>query len=345
MKDSKKSNSKSKKGKDLEIPAEIQQIIKDIEDLKIQGATAVAEAAFEGIKIYLRNYEKEVSREVFIMEVEKMGLKLVNARPNEPLAKNGLRYLIKNFKIKHPGLQEIDEMQKAMIEEMKSFERLLDGAKADIVDVGVEEFGELDGVLTHCHSSTVENIIKGVVDSKGNHEWFSVVATETRPRYQGRITAKNLSKAGIEVLMIVDNAITSFLAGDWTADEVYGDWGDWDIPVDAVFIGCDEICTDGDTINKVGSYGLALSAYYTSTPIYVMGTILKLDPSSVYDRPRIEMRSPDEIWEDAPSDVRLINPAFEIIPDQFITGFVTEFGILKPDELEGALSKHYEWIW
>jgi ribose 1,5-bisphosphate isomerase len=333
------------KDENIQVPANIQKIIKDIEEINIQGATAVAEATFKGIKMYLEQYDKDVSRGLILADVEKLGLKLAKARPNEPLATNGLKYLLRMFKIRHPELEKPDEICEALIKEMTEFEELLDKAKADIVEIGVEKFGELDGVLTHCHSSTVENIIKGVVNSKGPHEWFSVVATETRPRYQGRITAKNLAKDDIEVLTIVDNVVTSFLAGDWSADEIYGDWGDWDIPVDAVFIGCDEIGVYGDTINKVGSYGLALAAYYTSKPLYVMGTILKLDPSSVYDKPRIEMRSSDEVWEDAPKGVRIINPAFEIIPHEFITGFVTEFGILKPEELEKEIGKNYDWIW
>jgi ribose 1,5-bisphosphate isomerase len=329
----------------MKVPKEIEQIIKDIEAIKIQGATAVAEASFEGIKIFLDQYDREVHRDVFVADVEKMGLKLVNARPNEPLARNGLKYVIRMFKIKHPDLEEPEEMKKAMKDLIIEFEELLDKAKSDIVEVGVDNFKDMDGVLTHCHSSTVENIIEGIVGRKREKEWFSVVATETRPRYQGRITATNLSESGIEVLMVVDNAVTSFLAGEWTADEIYGDWGDWDIPLDAVFIGCDEIGVNGDTINKVGSYGVALSAYYTSKPLYVMGTVLKLNPATVYKKPKIEMRDPKEIWEEAPAGVKVINPAFEIIPHEFITGFVTEFGILKPDELEETLSENYDWIW
>jgi ribose 1,5-bisphosphate isomerase len=331
----------------MEVPAKVAKIVKDIEEIKIQGATAVAEATFRGIKLYIEQYQKDSPREVFLADVEKIGLKLAKARPNEPLATNGLKYLLRMFRIKHPELEDIEDIKKGLIEEMTEFEEILDKAKADIVDVGVENFGHLDGVLTHCHSSTVENIIAGIVNSKKESEWFSVIATETRPRYQGRITAGNLAERDIEVIMIVDNAVTSFLAGDWSADEIYGDWGDWDIPVDAVFIGCDEIGVYGDTINKVGSYGVALAAYFTSKPLYVMGTILKLDPSSVYEKQKIEMRHTDEVWEDAPEDedLKIINPAFEIIPHEFITGFVTEFGVLKPDELEEVIGKNYDWIW
>lgn len=331
---------------DIELSQEITQIVKDIEDLKIQGATAVAENSFRGIKLFLEGYTKmDVHRDVFLSEVEKVGLKLVKARPNEPLARNGLKYLLNNFKIKHPDDTSIEDMRVHLTEIMDDFIKLLSDAKSKIVEQGVGEFKGINGLMTHCHSSTVENVIKGIVATKKEEEWFTIIATETRPRYQGRITVKNLADAGIESLMIVDGAVTSFLAGDWKASDISGDWGDWDVPVEAVFIGCDQINVGGDTINKVGSYGIALSAYSASKPLYVVGTILKLDPSSIYDRPKIEMRKPEEVWKDAPESVRIINPAFEIVPHQYITGFVTEFGILKPEEVEKALGDNYDWMY
>lgn len=330
----------------MEISPKIQQIINDIESIKIQGATAVAEAVFDGIKIFLEEYSGDTKhKDVFISEVEKIGLQLAKARPNEPLARNGLKYLLNTYQIKYPQDETIEDIRTHMLLIMDEFIKLLNEAKARIVENGVKQFSNFKGVMTHCHSSTVENVLKGIVGTKKEKEWFTIIATETRPRYQGRITAKNLTDAGLEVLMIVDSAVTSFLAGDWKASDIDGDWGDWDIPVDAVFVGCDQINYGGNTINKVGSYGVALSAYYAGKPVYVVGTILKLDPSSIYDMPRIEMRDPKEIWPEAPEKLRIINPAFEIIPKGFITGFVTEFGVLKPEELEVKLSENYGWLY
>lgn len=318
----------------MTIPEEVAKIIRDIEDLKIQGATAVAEAAFEGIKIYLGGYKVDAStsKELFMADVEKIGLQLVNARPNEPLARNGLKFLLNNFKVRHPNGNSIEEMKPQLTVIMDEFLQVLKDAKARIVDVGANNFGELEGILTHCHSSTVENVCKEI-NVRNGEKGFTVVATETRPLYQGRITAKNLIEAGLEVKMVVDSAITSFLVGDWGS------------PPDVVFIGCDEITVTGDTVNKVGSYSVALSAYYAGKPVYVVGTLLKLDPSTIYDRPRLEMRSPDEVWEDAPEGLEIINPAFELIPNQFIAGFVTEFGIIKPNDVERELGRHYDWLW
>ncbi len=317
----------------VEVPEEIAQIIKDIETLKIQGATAVAESTFEGIKIYLRGY-KETGKEfnLFMVDVEKMALKLVNARPNEPLARNGLKYLFNTFQIRYPNVDTVGEATEKLIGIMDEFLGILQKAKERVVEVGGNNFVDFEGILTHCHSSTVENVCKEINKRRGE-KGFSVIATETRPLYQGRITVTNLLEAGLDVKMIVDSAVTSFLVGDW------------EIPIDGVFIGCDEITVAGDTVNKVGSYGLVLSAYYAAKPVYVIGSLLKLDLSTVYDRPRIEMRSTEEVWAEAPEGLEIINPAFELIPKEFITGFVTEFGVIKPKQVEKELGAHYDWLW
>lgn len=318
----------------MEIPQDVVEIIKDIESLKIQGATAVAEACFNGITAYLRGYKESEMKsfDLYMADVEKVAHQLVHARPNEPLARNGVKYLFNMYKVQYPSEDSIPSAAEHMIAIMGDFMNVLEQGKQTIVEVGVNNFSDLEGILTHCHSSTVENVCKGITERRGERS-FSIVATETRPLYQGRITATNLIKAGLNVKMIVDSAVTSFLVGDW------------DIPVDVVFIGCDEITITGDTVNKVGSYGIALSAYYAGKPVYVVGTLLKLDPSTIYDRPRIEMRNPDEIWEDAPEGLQIINPAFELIPHEFIAGFVTEFGIIKPEDVEKELGRHYEWLW
>ncbi|MFH1546907.1 MAG: hypothetical protein ABIC57_00300 [bacterium] len=324
----------------------IQQIIKDIKEIKIQGATAVAEATFDGLKEYLSGYDATSKPfGVFISDVERIGYSLATARPNEPLARNGLKFVISMFKIRNPGITDVEVAKKGLLDITDEYIKMISDTKDKIVEVGVSEFSDLKGVMTHCHSSTVEKLIKGIVDRKGPKEWFSVVLTETRPRYQGRITAKNLTDMGIESLMIVDSAVTGFLAGKWKGSEITGDWGQWDIPVEAVLIGCDQIMFNGDTINKVGSYGIALACYYTNKPLYVVGPLLKMDPTSIYKNPDIEVRDPKEIWPEAPAKLKMLNPAFEIVPHQLITGFVTEFGILKSEEIDDKFGDNYQWIW
>ena len=111
-----------------------------------------------------------------------------------------------------------------------------------------------------------------------------------------------------------------------------------------VLLGADEITVYGDAINKVGSYGIALSAYYSGKPVYVVTPLLKLHYQTLVQPPIIEQRDAKEIWKNAPKGLRIINPAFDFIPRTFITGYLTEFGLLKPEELEDKILANYPWV-
>lgn len=316
-----------------EAQAKISQVVKDIEELKVQGATAVAESSFQALKLFLQSYEDDPAKlDLFLAEFEKTGLSLVNARQNEPLARNGLKFVLNKFKTENGFIKTVPEAVGIMTGLMDRFMQMLVEAKSLIVQSSLPEMSKLNGIMTHCHSTTVENLCIEVNKARAG-KGFSVVATETRPMFQGRTTATNLFNAGVDVKLIIDAAVASFLVGDWN------------IPVDAVLIGCDEILSTGDVVNKVGSYAVALSAYHAGKPLYVFGTMLKMDPSTVYDRPEIEMRDSKEVWAEAPAGLKIVNPAFEVVPHDLITGFITERGIVKPEEIERAVSDAYGLIW
>ena len=95
----------------------------------------------------------------------------------------------------------------------------------------------------------------------------------------------------------------------------------------------------------LGSYGLALSAYVASKPVYIITPALKLNLSTIYRQSKIEMRNGKEIWPDAPEGINVINPAFDLIDNRFIKGFVTELGVLAPAELEEKVREYYSWMY
>ncbi|MBN1373771.1 translation initiation factor eIF-2B [Candidatus Dojkabacteria bacterium] len=317
---------------EISIPQEVSQIIEDIKSIKIQGATNVALAVFDGLKKWLTNHEilENVSRQQLLEDFRRVGDKLAWARPNEPLAKNGVKYVIYNVIVKGQAAQDPEIIVKLISDTMESYVNLIRSTKDVIVKNGVKLLSCYNEILTHCHSSTAEAILVGVNKARDGN--LKVITTETRPRYQGRITATNLLAKGLDVTMVVDSAAASF-----TYDNRY-------LPVDAVILGIDQINVDGSGINKVGSLGLALSAYMGNKPIYVTCPLLKLDVSTTYSPIEIELRDAHEIWSEAPSGLNIINPAFEVIPEQFITGYITEFGILKPSEVQDRMLKEYGWV-
>jgi translation initiation factor eIF-2B subunit alpha/methylthioribose-1-phosphate isomerase len=158
-----------------------------------------------------------------------------------------------------------------------------------------------------------------------------VYADETRPRSQGaKLTAWELKQEGIPYALIADNAAGHYMR--------LGE-------VDIVIVGADRIAANGDTANKIGTYEKAVLAHENGIPFYVAAPRMTFDfrcPTG--DGIMIEERSPDEVnWVWGANEhgnhtrVRVSaegtvarNPAFDVTPAKYITGFITETGIIKP---------------
>ncbi len=307
---------------------QILDIEKDIKDLNIQGATNVAIATLEGMKIFIE--ESNISdKEMFYKELERVGNKLADARENEPLARNGVKYVTHTFKNHFSDLHSINDMKQHLDEYCDEYLFKISDSKRAIIELGVPYVRQFENILTHCHSSTAVAVIKGIAQEK---KTFDAVCTETRPRLQGRTTAKNLLDAGISTTLIADSAAESFVIGRGS------------IPMDGVFIGCDQITMDGYCINKIGSWGIAMAAKWSSRPLYVVSPLLKVDPEMSHREISIEIRENPELWSDAPKGLKMFNPAFEIVDANLISGFMTVFGIIKPDEIEGIVKAKYTWL-
>lgn len=307
---------------------EIKKIYDDIKKLNIQGATNVAIATFEGMKLYLELTKEEDKQKLFD-EFTKVGDTLANARENEPLARNGVTYVHYYFGQRFPDLPDKDVMKQELTKLCNEYLDMIEDTKKDILNKCTKNLTNLDKILTHCHSSTAVSLIKSI--GKGDRN-FEVVCTETRPLFQGRITARSLIESGVKTTLIADSAAESFVIGRGS------------VPIDAIFIGCDQITAKGHTINKIGSWGISMSAYYAGKPVYVVSPLLKIDPTSFLESIKIEVRESAELWEDSPKGLNMYNPAFEIVDNVLITGYLTEFGMVLPNNVESVVKEHYPWI-
>ncbi len=306
----------------------IDKIYNDIQKLNIQGATNVAISTFEGMKLYIELSKVKDSKE-FLHELFEIGDALAHARDNEPLARNGVTYIKHFFGQKYSVLPELSVMKQEFTRLCDEYLDLIAESKRNIIEKNTKNLTNIDKVLTHCHSSTAVSLIKSI--GKGDRD-FEVVCTETRPRLQGRKTAKSLLEGGVKTTLIADSAAESFAINRGS------------IPVDAVFIGCDQITAEGHTINKIGSWGIAIAAYYAGKPLYVVTPLLKVDPTSFFESVKIEVRESKELWEDAPKGLHMYNPAFEIVDKSLITGYLTEFGMVLPSNVGSLAKEHYSWI-
>ena len=307
---------------------EIDKIYKDIKDLNIQGATNVAIATFEGMKLYA-DISSIQEKDLFYKEFFEIADMLSHARANEPLATNGVKYVKYFFNKKFSVLPELATMKRELVSLTDDFLDIIGQSKKDLIEKSWRFFSNYNKIFTHCHSSTAVSLIKSIKQNKGN---FEVVCTETRPKLQGRITAKSLLEARIKTTLIADSSAESFIINRGS------------VPVEIGFIGCDEMTLLGHAINKIGSWGIGMTFHYADKPFYVVTPFLKLDVETNPQNIEIEIRESKELWEDAPKGLHMYNPAFEVVDSGLITGYVTELGILKPGDIKKAAQENYPWL-
>ncbi len=177
-----------------------------------------------------------------------------------------------------------------------------------------------DVVFTHCHST---NVVNALIYAKQRGKKFEVYNTETRPLYQGHKTASELRKAGIKVTMFVDSAVGVALGKEQGTKKV-----------SKVFIGADALLKDG-VINKVGSEVIVRIAKEEKIPVYVVADSWKFSKHNI----PIEQRKLNEVWDRAPKNIKIQNPAFEFVDKKYITGIVSERGVESYFKFAGAMLK------
>jgi len=293
-----------------------------IKQLEIQGARNVAIAAITAVEEASRE-SKAKRKDGFLKELSEAKTVLFASRATEPLMRNAVRYVIQA--VESSNKTNVKELVDFVSQVTAQFLERLERSKEKIASIGSKRISSHSRVLTHCHSSTVTNmLLKAKLDGKT----FEVVCTESRPVFQGRITAKEMLDSGIKTTMIVDSAVRHFIN-----------------EVDFVVVGADAITSEGNIINKIGTSIVALAAKEARTPFYVATELLKFDPVTVLgDYERIEERNPKEVWDTPPYGLIIRNPAFDVTRRDFIHGIICEEGIMPPHSISELISRKYPWI-
>lgn len=183
------------------------------------------------------------------------------------------------------------------------------------------------GVLTHCNTGFLATAGDGTAlailyAAAAQGKLFHVYVDETRPLLQGsRLTAWELQQRGLQVTLLCDSMAAQVMKEG---------------KVQLVLVGADRIAANGDTANKIGTYGLAVLAQAHGIPFYVAApsTTFDLNLPDGADIP-IEQRDPREVIQSfgrqtAPDGVAVYNPAFDVTPARLITGIITEKGLIRP---------------
>lgn len=297
----------------------VEKVSDDIRTITIQWATNIAREACKVMEKSLRKltFSTRSDLERFFDESTKL---LVEVRETEPMLRNGMKYARSKLRQWANAIEIADAFAEYLT--------WIEWEEKIRPEIGAELIWDAENIATHCHSSSVVKIL-----TKAWNQWkkIHVYNTETRPLYQWRRTSTNLINAGVPTTMVTDSSAPFFI------DNIY----EADIDIHKIFLWADAIKTNGDTVNKVWSFSISLSAWHSGIPLYIVWSLLKVDPSNEIG---IETRDGKELWPEAPDGLKILNYAFDIIPAKTITGIITEFGIIRPENLMKEVEKRYPWM-
>ena len=300
------------------------EVTQAIQQMVIRGAPAIGAAAAFGLALAAFQ-SQAATREDLIRDLETAAEVI---RATRPTAVNLFwavdRMLHKARTSCHSGPRQlaaelIEEAQRIADQDVE-INRAIGAHGATLIEDGFN-------ILTHCNAGALATVDYGTAlavvrtaheQGKRIHVWVD----ETRPRLQGaRLTAWELTKEGIPMTLIADNAAGSLMRSG---------------KVDIVLVGSDRTAANGDVANKIGTYSLAVLARENGIPFYAAVPTSTIDLSlSSGDEVPIEERDAQEVThcgdcQIAPHQVRVFNPAFDVTPHRYVTGIITENGIAYP---------------
>lgn len=306
------------------------EVAKAIKDMVIRGAPAIGVAAAMGVAIGVK-HSKARTLDELRAEFSVICDTLARTRPTAV----DLFWAIERFKRRFAeialaaeknGKGGISAIGTALVEEAKKVHQERRDADERIGRFGAELLPKSGRVMTQCNAGalatggigTALGVIRMAVET--GHQ-IEVLVPETRPYLQGaRLTAWELHQDHIPLTLITDNMVGHFLKTGG---------------VGAVVVGADRIARNGDTANKIGTYGIAVLAREHGIPFYVAAPISTLDLSIASgDQIPIEERAEEEVTHLAgvriSPEVRAAHPAFDVTPARFIAAIITERGVARP---------------
>ncbi|HEV8360941.1 MAG TPA: S-methyl-5-thioribose-1-phosphate isomerase [Candidatus Thermoplasmatota archaeon] len=285
---------------------------RDIESMRVRGAGKIARHAVAALRDVAATHEGSEGR--LARELQRSARRLVATRPTAVSLRNAVEEATAPL-ARHNGSLRADVLAAS--------ERFLDRSLRAVEVISTAGAKLLDGdgvVLTHCNSACSV----GVIATAARRHRLEAIATETRPRRQGHLTATQLRARGVPVTLIVDGAVNLAMR-----------------EVDWVVVGADTIARNGDVVNKVGTSLVALSAREHGVPFYVAAETYKVDRRArTGEQVAIEERAAREVLEGRRlPGVRVANPVFDVTPARLVTRIVTEVGTVPPSGLAPLLAR------
>ncbi|MFN2745939.1 MULTISPECIES: S-methyl-5-thioribose-1-phosphate isomerase [unclassified Bacillus (in: firmicutes)] len=304
-----------------------------IRSLKVRGAPAIGITAAFGLALCAQQIETADVSE-FQRKLAEIKNVLNGARPTAVNLSWALNRLMKSAE----GARSVNEAKTDLIHEAIQIQIEDEETCRQIGQNALQLFKSGDNIMTICNAGSIATSRYGTALApfylaKTKDLDLHIYACETRPVLQGaRLTAWELMQGGIDVTLITDSMAAHTMK---------------EKNISAVIVGADRIAKNGDTANKIGTYGLAILANAFQIPFFVAAPLSTFDISiSCGDAIPIEERDPDEVRQIAgtriaPQEVPVFNPAFDITPNHLISGIITEKGIITghyTEEIEALFS-------
>ena len=280
----------------------VDDVVFAIKNMVVRGAPAIGAAAAYGVALVEDGKEKEA------ME------KLRATRPTAHDLFYALEYMKESMLRGVDTVSAAEQYANEIIEKCRR-----------IGEYGEKLIKNGARILTHCNAGALATLDHGTAlapirEAHRRGKKVFVYVDETRPRMQGVLTAWELKQEGVEYMLIVDNAAGYYMRKG---------------EIDLVIVGADRIARNGDVANKIGTYEKAVVAKENNIPFYVAAPTSTID-SSTPDGEKIviERREDSELKEKngcrlIPGWVKTGNPAFDVTPSKYITGYITEDGVKK----------------
>ena len=293
-----------------------------IEHMEVRGAPAIGAAAAYGFALGALEYQGDIAG--LPAHMEEVQDRLAKTRPTAVNLFWALRRMEDRLR-ECWELEDLDEVRQALIEEADRIAEDDRRMNRLIGEHGNEIVPKKANILTHCNAGALATVEYGTALGviRKAHELgktIHVYADETRPLLQGaRLTSLELLRDEIPVTLIADNMAAYLMQQG---------------KIDLVIVGADRIAANGDTANKIGTYSVAVLAQAHGIPFYVAAPTSTIDLKvatgqeiPIEERPDNEMRECFGV-QVAPEEVKVYNPAFDVTPAKYITGIITEKGIV-----------------
>jgi translation initiation factor eIF-2B subunit delta len=302
----------------MKISPEIISLIGEIKSDKVHGASQLARQAVGVLKVAVERSQAD-SVAQFLGELREVGEELMSARPAmAPIFNIVSRFLSAMSQV--PIDQSLDAVRSLAFSQADELTRASLQATAKISGYGSWLIADGDRIMTHSYSSTVVAVLKEAF-AQGKH--IEVIATRSGAGGTGQNIAKELGRHGLPVTFIDDTAMGLYVS-----------------KVNKAVVGADRVCADGNIINGLGTYQLALAAQRASVPFYVLGETLKFDPRLKSGQVDLEEEEPSAVVKAGSlPPVKVRKPCFDITPLELVSGMVTEDGLLTPQEVIDYLKK------